>query len=521
MLGRRDRQGGLLRAGTQLGEKVVAGLGFYGKVASEGWELFRDEDFAGAYCLHNGRPSAAPSLLALARLLQFYARVSDAEVVARCRFDLRWKVALDLDLASVKAPFAKSTFQAFRARLTLHAEEGMAFEKSVRAAREAGLLPADLRVALDSSPVRGRGAVKDTFNLLSDAIVAVVRTVAEKRVTEVEQEAKRAGVERHIASASIKGSELVDWDNDGAVSTFLRGLLDDCDRVVALAEASDCANAEVELLKKVMDQDVEREGQGGKPQIRHGVTPGRTVSVHDPEMRHGHKSNGKVYSGHKGHVSVEVSSGIITAVAVSQPGEADGAQVASLLEQTKGTTQSPVEQALGDCAYSTRDSISGAQKAGVEIVTKMPSPPKKRYGPEAFEVSAEGREAKCPSAVPSAQVKKRGDGYVHFWSQEDCGRCPSRSSCTQVARRSLSVLPDFHERRERERYARSPEGREVLRRRVVVEHAIGRLKNLGAGRARYFGRAKTQAQWLWSAAVVNLSLLWGATAAQNGCAAVA
>lgn len=520
MLGKRDRQGSLLRAGTQLGEKAVAGLGFYGKVATEGWALFRDEDFAGAYCMDNGRPSAAPSLLALARLLQFYARVSDAEVVERCRYDLRWKVALDLDLASVKAPFAKSTFQAFRARLTLHEQEGLAFEKSVRAAREAGLLPAQLRVALDSSPVRGRGAVKDTFNLLSDAIVAVVRAVSDKRDTEVAEEAKRAGVERHIESASIKGSECVDWCNEAEVSAFLSRLLDECERVASLAEASDCASAEVELLKKVIDQDVERGGEGDKPHLRQGVTSGRTVSVHDPQMRHGHKTNGKVYSGHKGHVSVEVSSGIITAVAVSRPGEADGAQVQRLLEQTKDTTQLPVEQALGDCAYSTRDSISGARKAGVEIVTKMPSPPKKRYGPESFQVSTDGGEARCPLGVRSAQVRKRGAGHIHYWSEEDCGRCPLKASCTKAARRSLHVPPDFHERRERERYARSPEGREVLKRRVVVEHGIGRLKNLGAGWARYFGRSKTQAQWLWSAAVVNLSLLWGWNAAQNGCAAV-
>jgi hypothetical protein len=61
----------------------------------------------------------------------------------------------------------------------------------------------------------------------------------------------------------------------------------------------------------------------------------------------------------------------------------------------------------------------------------------------------------------------------------------------------------------------------VLKRRVVVEHAIGRLKNRGAGRARYFGRLKTRAQWLWSAAVVNLSLVWNEETAQNGCAMVA
>ena len=168
MLGTRDPQGSLYSAATQLGSETVSDLGFYGKLAAHGPKLFHDADFAGAYCSGNGRPSVPPSKLALARLLQHYEGVSDAEVVERCRYDLRWKVALDLELASVEAPFAKSTFQAFRARLTVHLNDGLAFEKSVDAAREAGVLPPRLRVALDSSPVRGRGAVKDTFNLLCD-----------------------------------------------------------------------------------------------------------------------------------------------------------------------------------------------------------------------------------------------------------------------------------------------------------------------------------------------------------------
>jgi hypothetical protein len=101
MLGERDPQRPLFSAATQLGPKTVGALGFYGKLASEGHRLFRDADFAGAYCTDNGRPSVPPSVLALARLLQHYDGVSDAEVVERCQYDLRWKVALDLELASV------------------------------------------------------------------------------------------------------------------------------------------------------------------------------------------------------------------------------------------------------------------------------------------------------------------------------------------------------------------------------------------------------------------------------------
>lgn len=507
MLGEREAQRRLFSAGTQLGAAVVAKLGFYGKLATEGHRIFQDGDFAGAYCEDNGRPSVPPSLLALARLLQHHDGVSDEETVARCRYDLRWKVALDLDLASVEAPFAKSTFQAFRARLTVHLKEGLAFEKSVQVAREAGLLPKRLRLALDSSPVRGRGAVKDTFNLLSDAIVAVVRAVARRRGQRAEHLAREAGLARHLESPSIKGSELVDWGDSGAVSVFLGGLIEDGGRAVALAEQAGCATEEVALLRKVIAQDVEPDPQGGV-RIRRGVARERTVSVHDPEMRHGHKSNGKVYSGHKMSLAVELTSGVITSVDVTAPAEADGAQVRSLLERTEELTGCPVDYALGDTAYSTRTALAQAKEAIVALFTKMPSPPKGRYGPSAFRVSRGGKRAVCPAGHRSLRLVRRAEGQLHQWAAPTCGSCPLKSACTRAAARSLLVPPDFHDRRGRERYANSERGRGRLRQRVVAEHGIGRLKNRGAGAARYCGRAKTRAQLLWTAAVANLSLAW-------------
>ena len=335
MLGQRSRHGKLFGAATELGAAVVGQLGFYGRLAREGAQHFRDQDFAGLYCSTTGRPSCPPSLLAMARLLQHYAGVSDAEVVERCKYDVRWKVALDLELPSVAAPFAKSTFQAFRARLTLHAQEGLIFERSVQAARAAGLLPARLRVALDSSPVRGRGAVKDTFNLLSDAIAAVVRAVAAARGVTAKAAAAEAGLARHVGAESVKGSAEVDWTDEVAVSQFLKGVLEDCATAVTWADQASGARAEVDLLRKVLTQDIAPTAPTEPPRLTQGVAPDRTVSVHDPEMRHGRKSTGKVYNGHKAHIAVEVTSGVITAVEVTAPADADGAQVQALVEQTR------------------------------------------------------------------------------------------------------------------------------------------------------------------------------------------
>ena len=161
--------------------------------------------------------------------------------------------------------------------------------------------------------------------------------------------------------------------------------------------------------------------------------------------------------------------------------------------------------------------IAQAHEAQVELRTKMPSLRKGgRYGPADFRVSGDGKIAHCPAGAASVEVRRRGKGHLHLWSAEICGSCPLKAVCTTAARRTLAVAPDFHDRRERERYARSEDGRQRLRERMAAEHAIGRLKNLGAGTARRCGRAKTKAQWLWSAAVANLSLIWGSDVAHDG-----
>ena len=135
---------------------------FYGLLASLRGRLFSDDDFAEIYCLDNGRDSVPPSLLATALLLQTYDKVSDAEAKARADFDIRWKVALGIEIED--RPFAKSTLQMFRTQLILHDQVREVFENSLRLARQSGYLKKrGMRVALDTTYILGRGAVKDTY----------------------------------------------------------------------------------------------------------------------------------------------------------------------------------------------------------------------------------------------------------------------------------------------------------------------------------------------------------------------
>ena len=232
MLGERSEQRGLWEADRLYLDHVGQDT-FYGQLASLRGQLFRDEEFAEFYCADNGRDSVPPSLLATALLLQTHDKVSDAEAKARADFDIRWKVALGIEVED--RPFAKSTLQVFRAQLILHDKVREVFESSLRLARESGYLKRrSMRVALDTTNILGRGAVKDTYNLLADGIVKLMRALAAVEKTNVAEWAKARGYQRYLAS-SIKGEAAIDWSDKRARRSLLAGIVADADRLLELS----------------------------------------------------------------------------------------------------------------------------------------------------------------------------------------------------------------------------------------------------------------------------------------------
>ncbi len=136
MLGKRREQRGLFEADNPYLE-VVGKESFYAFLAGLRGVLFHDEEFAHLYVQNNGRPSVPPSLLAAAVLPQAHDRVSDEEAKERADFDVRWKVALGINIEV--HPFAKSTLQLFRAQLSVHDAAGRVFRKSLELAKKQGV----------------------------------------------------------------------------------------------------------------------------------------------------------------------------------------------------------------------------------------------------------------------------------------------------------------------------------------------------------------------------------------------
>ena len=137
MLGRQSPQGELFRS-DNLYADYVGRDSFYGFLNEHRHELFRDGDFVGLYKDGWGRPGVPPSQLCLALLLQAREGVSDEAAIEKTAYDLRWKVALGLEVKEKLC--AKSTLQCFRAKLILHERYQEIFQSSIEACRKRGIL---------------------------------------------------------------------------------------------------------------------------------------------------------------------------------------------------------------------------------------------------------------------------------------------------------------------------------------------------------------------------------------------
>lgn len=525
MLGKRGEQRGLFEADVQ----YLAAVGkesFYGFLASVRGELFRDEDFADLYTAGNGRPSVPPSLLATVLLLQTHDRVSDEEAKERADFDLRWKVALGITIES--HPFAKSTLQYFRAQLVTNDKARKIFAKSLGLAKSKGYLAKNrkLRLALDTTNILGRGAVKDTYNLLSDGIVQLLRQVAKLADTELQRFATEHGYARYVGERSLKGGADLDWDNAKERARLLAEIVGDADRVLNQArralealpeergEEAAALTKAAEILSQVLVQDITRREEG--PQLRDGVAKDRMPAAHDPEMRHGRKSAQKRFDGHKAQIAVDTEEQFITAVAVL-PGNAPDSEMAlAMVEETEANTGAEVEETIGDCAYGSGATRQEFVAAGRRLVAKVAVTSNAgRFPKTDFKIDLEQETCVCPAGAAGTPryTKVQNDGDLRKlrgfrFAAALCADCPLRSQCVRGrGGRSIAIHPQEALLQQARAFQQSPAFADYRRRRQAAEHRLARLVQLGLRQARYVGRKKTLFQLLMAATVANLTLL--------------
>ncbi len=508
MLGRQKPQRSVFEA--EVWPHRVAGDSIYGRMAAVRDVLFLDDDLAGMYCLDNGRPSLAPSLMCGVLLLQFHDGVGDEEAVERLRYDLRWKVALGLPLDY--AGFDPTSLVVFRKRLLKYGKERYAFDRFLKVAREAGFLPEKVRQLADSTPMKGAGAVQDTYTLLRKGIRRLLKAmgfaVGEKR------RGLQADLRRYL-DGDKKAD--IDWRDAQARAHELGRLVRDADAALELG-VMEADNDEVRstgwLLTKILGDDVVA-GKDGEPELGEGVARDRMVSWTDPEMRHGRKSASSRWDGDKIEVREDPDSELITEIDVTDANAGDGASLLPMLDSVEARLEVKVERVTGDTAYGGAENRVECAKRGTDLVSPVGIPADAEVHKSAFALDEGAGTLTCPGAQTvevARQVKdSKGRKVREFaFAREECVNCRLFERCVHSKTEGRKVTLHYHEavlRAARQRQE-TAEFREQYRERSKAERKIAELVGHGLRHARYVGRPKKRLQGLWTAAAVNLKRLF-------------
>lgn len=507
MLATDTRQVGLFDA-AELVRPLPEGS-FYALLAAHGERVVSDEDFADCYSEGQGRPSIPPSKLAKVLLLQHRTGLSDEQAMEAVCWDLRWKVALGL--AVDHQGWHPTTLTKFRARLLLHGKERTALENTLRLAEELGLLTASAEQIVDSTPMLGAAATQDTVRLVRSGVRKLLDAVGQADGESAD--ALADALEFDYARPSEKPD--CRWREKRERERMLTRVAQDAERALRTVECADglLQDEHIEsahrLLRELVGQDFDVDSDG-VPRLHRGTRAGRILSVHDPEMRHGRKSQRQRFDGYKlSAAAANSTEPLITAVAVAPASEQDGPQ-AKLLVDSQAHARRP-KRLLGDTAYGTGPVRAQLAERAVEVLAPVPAGPVKegRLSKRDFTIDLDEGTVTCPAGeVAPIHTEPSGQRRASF-AKAACDYCPLKERCVNRSRsrRSILLAPQEELLIAARQALDDPDTAEHLRRtRPRIERLLGLLAHrYGARKSRYRGRHKASLQAAWAAALVNLN----------------
>jgi transposase len=482
---------------------------FYRLLAEHGDRIVRDEDFAACYSAGRGRPSIAPSLLARVLLLQHRTGASDEQAMEAVRWDLRWKVALGLPVDH--QGWHPTSLTKFRARLLLHGQERVALEATLRLASELGLLEGRPEQVIDSTPMLGAAATQDTVRLVRAGVRKLLDAVA------VVDGAAAGRLDDGLHFDYAKPQEKPDcrWRERAERERMLTRVAEDAERALRAVEQcqglleTDSVAAAHQLLRELVGQDFDVD-EDGVPRLHRGTRADRVLSVVDPEMRHGRKSQSQRFDGYKlSAAATDTADPLIMAVEVAPANEPDGVAAAALVD-----AQPPARRparVLGDTAYGLGPVRAALAERGVDVLAPVPPGNTRpgRLAKHAFDIDLDTGVVRCPAGqVAPIRCQPSGQREASF-SRGQCAPCPLSDRCVSQARgvRTIRLVEDEALIQAARRALDDRATAERLRRRRPrIERLLGLLtRRYGARQSRYLGRRKAALQAAWAAAVVNLN----------------
>lgn len=472
------------------------------------------------YCEDNGRPGVNPVRLLAVTILQYMERSPDREAAERTVCDLRWRVALGMDLD--EKGFDPTVLLRFRDRLREHGKESVAFDAALEAMREAGYLKERKRVRVDSTHVLGLVAqmsrlecVREAIRLALEALEPVERLSRpalwpqwwERYVeSKPDPRAKKDVLRRKMDQAGEDAESMLSW---------LKSMPEELREI-----------KEVKLLGRVFEENFER--VDGTLNQRRAQPAGAVHNPNDPEAQWSSKNTTmqKDWVGYKAQVvetaedapgeKGEPTKGVILAIVTQEATASDKSALPVVEKALEAAGEAKLEVTYADAGYSSGAELARAEEEGRELKAPVqPSCPEKdgRYPVEEFDVSVANRTAKCPAGQQATNFSRITDGNTGKvtcrieWKNSVCQVCEKKGACLGKgqAHRTLYVGEHHDHVQARRKEQATEEFKQDMKHRNGIEGTISELvRGYGLRRCRYRGEDKTRLQDQFIGAACNI-----------------
>lgn len=236
------------------------------------------------------------------------------------------------------------------------------------------------------------------------------------------------------------------------------------------------------------------------------------VSLTDADSRKMKGSDGGHFIGYNVQVAVDARHDLIVAEDVVQDAN-DCGQLSALARAARAELAVEKLSVVADKGYHQADQLEACEAAGIESFVPAPGTTsgqgkggREIFAREQFGYDTDADVYHCPGGkrLPRAREGQGRDGErIDYYDRAACRDCPLKDQCTTgthrvIGRRNNEAVVE----RAAARVAARPET--VARRKEVVEHPFGTLRNWGHDTFLMRGLEKVRAEFSLSAMVYNL-----------------
>lgn len=475
-------------------QKLIPDDDYFSKINKEFNFDFIYDEVKKFYCENNGRPAKDPVQMFKACLVQRLKGLTDPEMEAAAKYDIRIKHFLGISIDDYG--FDYSTIWVFRERLGSKTFE-LIFNKLLSQIVDKGIIKNHDKQFIDSMPVLSRAALPSVTCLIYMGIKDVIKSLDKSIVDEI---FNLTELNDNKLIYYSKPRPIFRKDEKEKMKAFEKGVFR-ARIIISYLNKKEISNDEIELLKQILNENVGCDNERIQTE-----KPIKTLADKDAKL--GHKTKEDLIFGYKNH-SLVSAEGIITAVEVSSAAERDDKQFEQLIRKAENNNLKPKE-VDGDSAYGFIETFKTAESLNVILNSNFRGVSTNELSIYELKYDSQTHTITCQNNI-SVQLKGKDKLRAEF-PIRTCRSCPKKDKCQlsnskriafhkdhNVARRALA-----RQRLNEEKKKVAKEKGKKIKSRLIIENVFAYLKKLGGKVTSYFNFERTKTHVLLVSTISNL-----------------